>query len=32
MSQQVRIELRAAQPYAGIAVRVAMDGLSGAVD
>jgi effector-binding domain-containing protein len=32
MSQQVRIELRAAQPYAGIAVRVTMDGLSGAVD
>ncbi len=32
MSQQVRIELRAAQPYAGIPVRVTMDGLSGAVD
>ena len=32
MSQPVRIELRAAQPYAGIAVRVSMDGISGAVD
>ena len=32
MSQPVRIELRAAQPYAGIGVRVSMDGLSGAVD
>jgi hypothetical protein len=32
MSQRVRIELRAAQPYAGIAVRVTMDGLPGAVD
>ena len=32
MSQQVRIELRAAQPYAAIPVRVTMDGLSGAVD
>ena len=32
MSQPVRIELRAAQPYAGIPVRVTMDGLSGAVD
>ncbi len=32
MSQPVRIELRAAQPYAGIRVRVSMDGLSGAVD
>ena len=32
MTQQVRIELRAARPYAGIPVRVTMDGLSGAVD
>jgi effector-binding domain-containing protein len=32
MSQPVRIEVRAAQPYAGIAVRVSMDGISGAVD
>ena len=32
MSQQARIELRAARPYAGIAVRVTMDGISGAVD
>ena len=32
MSDQVRIELRAARPYAGIPVRVTMDGLSGAVD
>ena len=32
MSQPVRIELRAAQPYAGIPVRVSMDGISGAVD
>ena len=32
MSHQVRVELRAAQPYAGIAMRVTMDGLSGAVD
>jgi effector-binding domain-containing protein len=32
MSHQVRVELRAAQPYAGIQVRVTMDGLSGAVD
>jgi DNA gyrase inhibitor GyrI len=32
MSQQVRIELRPAQPYAAIPVRVTMDGLSGAVD
>jgi len=32
MSQQVRTELRPAQPYAGIPVRVTMDGLSGAVD
>jgi len=32
MSHQVRVELRVAQPYAGIAARVTMDGLSGAVD
>jgi effector-binding domain-containing protein len=32
MSQPVRIELRTAQPYAGIRVRVTMDSLSGAVD
>jgi effector-binding domain-containing protein len=32
MSQPARIDLRAAQPYAGIRVRVTMDGLSGAVD
>ena len=32
MSQPVRIELRTAQPYAGIRVRVSMDGISGAVD
>jgi effector-binding domain-containing protein len=32
MSHQVRVELRAAQPYAGIRMRVTMDGLSGAVD
>ena len=32
MSQPVRIELRAAQPYAGIPVRVSMDGIPGAVD
>jgi effector-binding domain-containing protein len=32
MTQQVRIELRAARPYAGIPVRVTMDGLAGAVD
>lgn len=32
MSQPVRIELRTARPYAGIRVRVTMDGISGAVD
>ena len=32
MTQPVRIELRAAQPYVGISVRVTMDGLSDAVD
>jgi effector-binding domain-containing protein len=32
MNDRVRIELRAARPYAGIPVRVTMDGLSGAVD
>jgi effector-binding domain-containing protein len=32
MSHQVRVELRAAQPYAGIRMRVTMDGLPGAVD
>jgi len=32
MSDQVRVELRAAQPYAGIRMRVTMDGLPGAVD
>ena len=32
MSYEVRVELRAARPYAGIRMRVTMDGLSGAVD
>jgi effector-binding domain-containing protein len=32
MNDRVRIELRTAQPYAGIRVRVTMDGISGAVD
>jgi effector-binding domain-containing protein len=32
MSQHVRVELRAARPYAGITAHVTMDGLSGAVD
>jgi effector-binding domain-containing protein len=32
MNDRVRIELRTARPYAGIRVRVTMDGLSGAVD
>jgi effector-binding domain-containing protein len=32
MSQPAQIVLRAAQPYAGIRVRVTMDGLSGAMD
>ena len=32
MSHGPRIEMRAAQPYAGIRMSVTMDGLSGAVD
>jgi effector-binding domain-containing protein len=32
MSYQVRVELRAARPYAGIRARVSMGGLSAAVD